>query len=843
MVYGGVWHDSFKLPAYGGRLFDPDRFPFLEGRQPDTHWRDVEATPLPVDNRTVLHLLEALQLLEVKVPGGGPAEARRLSFRALDIEQIGHVYEGLLDHTAIRATEPFLGLAGTKDKEPEIPLAELEKLRDKDEKDLFAFLKKETGRSASPLKKALVRELDGQEVNRFRTACQSEELWERIEPFAGLVRMDTFDYPVVIPEGSAFVTAGTDRRSTGTHYTPRSLTEPIVQYTLEPLVYVGPAEGKPKEEWKLKSARELLDLKICDMACGSGTFLVQACRYMSERLLEAWDEAETSHPGVPGITPQGEPSTGKPNETLIPKDEAERQVYAMRLVAQRCLYGVDKNPLAAEMAKLSLWLLTLAKDKPFEFLDHAIRCGDSLVGLRHIWQLESFDLQKPSGSHFLFLQPLFDRLDTITTIRKDISQNAAVNAHESQRQEQVFQEVSQLLEELILSADILIGTAFRQASGRHAVFTGAAAEVGELLEAKGHSALLQAAQRVSGAHRFFHWPLEFPEVFGDGDSVGFDAFIGNPPFANAIEGIIDESSKQWLSWYFPHLTGTADYSFYFGVQADLLVKEHGAIGLIFPRAILTARSARRFRKQLLASRPPAMVFAPDNAFLFSAANVFVAALVLYKSPRCVGSRDHTDIEFSEIHVNSDNWWEPLLAGNEVTVVAHKGPTVADTFEVFASMTTGMAYDILPFVTDDEGIQNGPRLVTTGLIDPNVCYWGKRNCRYLKHDFCHPAIALSSENLPRDIRRRLEKVGRPKLLVAGLSNRVEVFFDELGIYCGAVSTFTIIHPDDCVSDLSRLCDYLNSDSVTKRMMAQLGANAMGGGRVTMNKDFLKRVPLP
>ena len=72
----------------------------------------------------------------------------------------------------------------------------------------------------------------------------------------------------------------------------RELTEPIVQYTLEPLVYVGPAEGKPKDEWKLKSARELLDLKICDMACGSGAFLVQACRYMAERLLEAWEEAE-----------------------------------------------------------------------------------------------------------------------------------------------------------------------------------------------------------------------------------------------------------------------------------------------------------------------------------------------------------------------------------------------------------------------------------------------------------------------------------------------------------------------------------------------------------------------
>ncbi len=119
-VYGGIEHDRLKMPAYGGRLFNPDRFAFLEGRKQGTTWREMPADPLPVNNRTVLHLLEALQYLQVKVPGGGRAESRRLSFRAFDIEQIGHVYEGLLDHTAKRATEPVLGLAGTKDKEPEI---------------------------------------------------------------------------------------------------------------------------------------------------------------------------------------------------------------------------------------------------------------------------------------------------------------------------------------------------------------------------------------------------------------------------------------------------------------------------------------------------------------------------------------------------------------------------------------------------------------------------------------------------------------------------------------------------------------------------------------------------
>src|SRR5216684_126192 len=127
-VYAGAKHDRLKLPAYGGSLFNPDRFPFLEGRKLGTSWKNTEATPLPVSNRTVLHLLEALQVLQVRLPGGGAPEARKLSFRSLDIEQIGHVYEGLLDHTAKRAAQPVLGMKGSKDKEPEIPLSKLEEL-------------------------------------------------------------------------------------------------------------------------------------------------------------------------------------------------------------------------------------------------------------------------------------------------------------------------------------------------------------------------------------------------------------------------------------------------------------------------------------------------------------------------------------------------------------------------------------------------------------------------------------------------------------------------------------------------------------------------------------------
>src|SRR6516164_9009570 len=165
-VYAGAKHDRLKLPAYGGSLFNPDRFPFLEGRTPGTTWKTSEATPLPVSNRTVLHLLEALQVLRTKLPGGGAIETRKLSFRALDIEQIGHVYEGLLDHTAKRAPEPMLGLAGAKGVENEVPLAELERLQAKGEADLLAYLNEETGRQEKALKKALATPLDGEDAKK-----------------------------------------------------------------------------------------------------------------------------------------------------------------------------------------------------------------------------------------------------------------------------------------------------------------------------------------------------------------------------------------------------------------------------------------------------------------------------------------------------------------------------------------------------------------------------------------------------------------------------------------------------------------------------------------------------
>jgi hypothetical protein len=196
-VHGGIQHQDLLMQAYGGSLFDPDRFPFLEGRPSGSQWRSTIAEPLAVNNRVVLHLLNSLQRLRARA-GGGVVETRRVSFLALGVEQIGHVYEGLLDHTAVRASGVVLGIRGTRKKEPEIALSELEALLAQGEDKLLDHLKEETGRSLPALRREFHEGglLDGHKL--LLAGSHDEALLARLRPFVGLIREDSFDRPWVV---------------------------------------------------------------------------------------------------------------------------------------------------------------------------------------------------------------------------------------------------------------------------------------------------------------------------------------------------------------------------------------------------------------------------------------------------------------------------------------------------------------------------------------------------------------------------------------------------------------------------------------------------------------------
>lgn len=588
-VHGGIQHQDLLMLAYGGSLFDPDRYPFLEGRAPQSFWRTSAAEPLAVNNRVVLHLLNSLQRLQVRVPGGGPAESRRISFRALGVEQIGHVYEGLLDRTAVRASEPVLGIKGARHKERDFSLAALEFLFIQGRDKLLELLKEETGRSLSALRNAL-DEVSRPDEHKLLIACgHDKELLERIRPFVSLIREDSFGRPLVTLADSIYVTTATTRRSTGTHYTPPSLTEPIVQYTLEPLVYEGPAEGLPRERWKLKSPSALLALKVCDMAMGSGAFLVQVCRYMAERLVESWESLEKEHPGEMLITPEGALSTGLPSERPVPADANERIAIARRVVADRCLYGVDINPMAVEMAKLSLWLITLQRDRPFSFLDHALKCGDSLLGVSSLGQINQFSLRSGERQVTFSTANLSRYVEESSAKRRSLEELPSNDQSQIEAKHRLHTDAEAATAKIKALADCLVAFELGDLHGKmyedQRTIAAERAEVameGPLVEFKA-----RASEQLQGL-RPFHWALEFPEVSSRG---GFDAFVGNPPFMGGakLETALGRDYRAFIVARIANgLTGTrgtADIATYFLLRAERLTRKTGIFGLIVTNSL------------------------------------------------------------------------------------------------------------------------------------------------------------------------------------------------------------------------------------------------------------------
>lgn len=588
-LYGGIGHESLRLPALGGSLFDPDRFPFLEGRPIGTSWTETAAEPLPINNRTVLLLLNALQKLAKK------DGAQTISYRALDVEQIGHVYEGLLERTVSRVADVTLGLEGSaKKKSPDIALKKLESALFDGGDRLVAVVKDATERSEAAIRRDLAREVTPERQRALSQACDGDrELADAILPFANLLRTDPWDEPVVYRKDAFAVTSGSDRSNTGAHYTPKALTERIVGTTLEPVAYVGPAEGLPREEWKLKSAAELLDLKICDPAMGSGAFLVQTCRWLAEKVVQAWANAEEQGQSV---TAEGKVVPTLAGHDPMPADPEERLTLARRLVAERCLYGVDINPVAVELAKLSIWLVTLAKNRPFGFLDHNLRHGDSLLGIRDLDQLTALSMTPRTSDH----QPFYalnirEAVDEAVELRQRLRSIPIRDIRDVQQMAKLDEQARRILERPELAADALIGEAMRHAGRPNDLSVAlrvASTEIGKMMngDAEGENAVKKRAKEALASdlpygknpRKPLHWPLEFPEVFLRSNR-GFDAFVGNPPFLGGqkITGAMGTAFRDHLVEYLAEGNrGSADLVAYFFLSCFRMLRQGASAGLL-----------------------------------------------------------------------------------------------------------------------------------------------------------------------------------------------------------------------------------------------------------------------
>ena len=634
MIWAGVEHPDLRLPALGGSLFDPDRYPFLEGRN-SRGSADAEG-PLPIDNRTFLYLLEALQVLEHQ------SGAEFVSYGALGVEQIGHIYEGLLELNVVRVPETTLRLIATqKGENPEQPLTQLESWKFDGTSELISNLVQATGMARSRIERLLTEEPNPHLTAELSAICGNEDLYRRVRPFINLLRLDAWSRPMIYMKGAFMMTAGKSRRQSGSYYTPTSLTDPVVRTTLEPLVYKGPAKGWERDAWQLRSPREILGLKICDPAMGSGAFLVQACRYLSERLCESWRNEESAGRY---ITATGEVvETLDKNEPLSSKKE-DRLLAARRLIAERCLYGVDLNPMAVELAKLSIWLITLSKGRPFGFLDHNLGCGNSLLGI--------FDPQ----DLFSLIDGLFDtsissKIEDAINFRKEIKEQKILDISDIEKQEELSRKAKSKTRAIEKVADALIlaqishkSTSKQLQSIKQFLSAGLSSENAFLDNDNELNSLIHQLwdklEKASGRpFHPFHWCLQFPEVF---DSGGFDAIIGNPPFiGNSYwKSTAGESTGAIAHHILGTTPGKIDLSVIFHRRAFTLLKNNGCYGLLATSNISEGQGISK-----------GLGFINQHGSIFSAT----------KSIEWPGK---ASIRISIIHFYKGKWEGPLILNNE-----------------------------------------------------------------------------------------------------------------------------------------------------------------------------------
>jgi hypothetical protein len=581
-LHGGVNYDEMRMPAYGGSLLDPDRFPWLTAA-------DQHGLRMRVSDRVMLHVLESVQVAKVK------GEARRISFRDVDVEQIGYIYEGLLGYTCRPVEdEAVIGLIGKDGEEAEIGISTLQEIYDTtaDAKSFSTALLdwiKETqpgsakSITAAKLAKQYDAEVDEAELNRLLRPItgDDDDLLGVLVSWGNYIRRDLRGIPYVVPAGGLVVAETPSRKNAGAHYTPRSLAEEVVLHALEPLVYEpGPLQTNDEGEWKLKSSTTILDLKVADIAAGSGAFLVAAARYLGGKVLEA-----RIHEGF--VDPD-------------PADLEDVERDAIREVIARCLYGADINAMAVEMCKLSLWLVSLDKSKPFSFVDDKVFCGNSLLGVTSLDQLRYLHIDpKPSKMEQTLLVDVDAKIAEATRLRKELA--TPVEEHDPVRsregKQRLLRQVHEVTADLRLIADGIIaaglplgGKPGRALDDSYKVLgweVSKAFPSGDLpgdrteIEHRIGQGLIPTAETDYERWQPLHWAIEAPDVVLR--RGGFDAVIGNPPFLGGkrISGAMGTDIREWaVNVIARGVKGNADLVAYFLLRAVGLMSDRGTIGLV-----------------------------------------------------------------------------------------------------------------------------------------------------------------------------------------------------------------------------------------------------------------------
>ena len=533
MVHDGAHSRAMRMPERRSVLFDPDRYLFLEGRRV-SHARPERIVAPLVPDGTVFRVLEKLLVLD----------GERISYRALDVEHLGSVYETMMGFRLETAKGRSIAIRTTK-KHGASATVNLEKLLDEAPNKRIKWIRDRTDRKLT--------ERVGKAV---RASTSLDSLHAALESV-----IDRNSTPDLVPRSAMVLQPSEERRRSGSHYTPRELTEPIVRTALEPVLErIRATDGAPPRP------EQILDLKVCDPAAGSGAFLVEACRMLGDQLVASWQ----FHKDVPDLE--------------FGEDEIVR---ARRMVARRCLYGVDRNPVAVDLTKLSLRLVTLTRNQSFTFVDHAIRHGDSLVGLTQR-QIEAFHWKgdAPYFQEGFEAMKVREHVEKVATLSKHIRRAEERNTDSDLRK--LWQAMQVSLDRLRLFGDLVLLAFFvREPSKDRETKRAELAET--VLEDKADHYLDQIRQLRNAEQPLipFHWEIEFPEAF-KGIRRGFDVMVGNPPFAgkNTVAASNVSAYPEWLKTIHPQSHGNADIAAHFFRRSfSLMHKGGGVFGLLATNTI------------------------------------------------------------------------------------------------------------------------------------------------------------------------------------------------------------------------------------------------------------------
>ncbi|MDS0293635.1 Eco57I restriction-modification methylase domain-containing protein [Halogeometricum luteum] len=386
-----------------------------------------------------------------------------------------------------------------------------------------------------------------------------------------------------------------ERKATGAYYTPDYVVTYIVEETVDPLLEDIESDlgdrglERGTQEYVFRFADEVLDLKVLDPAMGSGHFLTKATGYLAEQVMERVRELETA--------------------TAFDEQQIRREI------SRECIYGVDLNGMAVELAKLSMWLETLATDQPLAFLDHHLKAGNSLVGSDITDVLADDD--DAEGGQLTFAQVFSHaRQRTLEHVMELVEDLLAID-NES------YEDVKSMEETYAeIRADPLYQRLFEMANVHTAERFGvevpddAYERMAEAIEDEdewlsvAESEWFVSAQETAQREQFFHWELEFPEVFfsesGEkSEEAGFDAVVGNPPYVPTEQ--IPTVHKKYLTSQFQTLYRKYDLSVAFLEQCFDLSRKKGFVGMITPVAWETGENYSKFRESRIASKDAALM--------------------------------------------------------------------------------------------------------------------------------------------------------------------------------------------------------------------------------------------